>query len=107
MSLFILAKSLEGSVARLLRAIDVYELPTKQRTLIENLKRELSDTKLEVRDYELAETRQFQLTNATKAKRYLSQANKHILAASEANLFGPADVAQLSAQIEQISNNLN
>lgn len=104
---FSLAKAIEGAIGRLLSPIDVFELANKERSIVEHLRRDIVDARLEVRDYELAETRQFQLANAKKAKRYLAQVNKHILAASEVNLFGPADVAQLSAQIEQLSNNLN
>lgn len=106
LSPFNLIKRLEGNVTSLLTPIDILDLPAKERTAVLHLKRDLVDARLDVRDYELAETRQQQLDNAQTATKRLHQVNRYILAVSEANLFGPADVAQLSSQIEQIITNL-
>jgi hypothetical protein len=50
----------------------------------------------------LSESREEQLYNAKKAKKWLDQARRNILSASEFNIFGAIDVAHLSAQIDQI-----
>ena len=103
---FNLIKQLEGSISRQLAGLDLLELPVNQRNTVTRLKRDLVDARLDVRDYELSETRQQQLDNAKLASKRLHQVNHYILLASEANLFGPADVAQLSSQVEQIITNL-
>ena len=66
----------------------------------------LGDARIYASDYELSEVREEQLDNAKKAKKYLEQARASILKASETNIFGAVDVAQLSAQIDQIIGDL-
>jgi hypothetical protein len=99
---FLLTKQLETQLNSTLSQIDVYDLPAKEAKLINTLKRDIVDARLDTRDYELSETREEQLKNAKVAKKRLEHIRKNILAASEYNVFGPVDVAQLSAQIEQI-----
>lgn len=106
LSPFNLTKRLEGNITGLLAPIDIFDLPANLRATVQHLKRDLVDARLDVRDYELSETRPQQLDNARDATKRLHQVNRYILTASEANLFGPADVALLSAQIEQIITNL-
>lgn len=103
---FLLIKQLENQLNSALSAIDLYELPAKEAKLITTLKREIVDARLDVRDYELSETRQIQLKNAREATKRLEQIRKNILAASEFNVFSAIDVAQLTAHIEQIIANL-
>jgi hypothetical protein len=59
-----------------------------------------------VTDYELSETREEQAKNAKFAKKWLNQAQKNILSASEFNIFDAIDVAHLSAQIDQVKDGL-
>lgn len=99
-------KSLETQLGGILSAIDVYDLPAQEAKIISMLKREMVDARLDARDYELSETRDEQLKNAKVAKKRLDHIRKNILAASEYNVFSPVDVAQLSAQIEQIIENI-
>ncbi|HVS58360.1 MAG TPA: hypothetical protein VHD60_01325 [Candidatus Saccharimonadales bacterium] len=103
---FLLIKQLEAQLNGALSAFDLFSLPAGQRKTITTLRRELTDARLDVRDYELSETRDEQLKNAKVAKKRLDQVRRHILAASEFNVFGPVDVAQLTAQAEQISDNV-
>jgi len=103
---FLLIKSLETQLSRVLSAIDVFDLPMAEQKLIIGLKTELTDARLDIRDYELSETRNAQLGKARDAKKRLEKIRKGILAASEYNVFGAADVAQVSAQLEQIIENL-
>lgn len=76
------------------------DIPDQQK--IEQLRNVLIDARLEVQDYELAETRDSQLRNAKKAKKYL-QVIKSTITDSELNVFGAVDVAHLTAQVEQIT----
>ena len=99
---FVLTKQLETQLNSALSMIDVYDLPAKEAKLVHALKQEVLDARLDARDYELSETRAEQIKCAQVAKKRLEQVRKNILAASEYNVFGAVDVAQLSAQIEQI-----
>ena len=66
----------------------------------------MANARIYASDYELSETRDEQLTNAKRAQQWLAKAHKEILKASEGNIFSPADVAQLSAHIDQLRWNL-
>ena len=96
-------KALETEVNGRLAALDIMILPTGERKLIASLKSELIDARLDIRDYELSETREEQLGKAKEAKLRLERIRKAILAASEYNVFGSVDVAQLTARLGQIS----
>ncbi|HVO86303.1 MAG TPA: hypothetical protein VMT23_01035 [Candidatus Binatia bacterium] len=100
------ARQLENQINGILRQADVYRLDQKQRTTVTNLSQNLVHIKTYTRDYELAETREDQLRDAKRAKRWLEQAQKNLLAASQFDIFGAVDVAHLSAQIDQIIGDL-
>lgn len=106
LSPFLLAKQLENQVRSALALIDLQSLPKAEQELAAALKRNLDDARLDARDYELSETRQEQLRNARQGKARLEASRKQILGLSEYNVFGPADVAQLTARLEQIIDNL-
>lgn len=89
-----------------LRRVDQLKLEAKPRNVLANLRQALGDAQIYTRDYELAEMRDEQLANAKKAKKYLTQARQNILKSSEFNIFGAVDVAQLSAQIDQLIGDL-
>lgn len=103
---FLLMKQLEAQLGSVLAAIDVYSLPVSEARLIEVLRQEITDARLDARDYELSETRAEQLKNAKMAKRRLEKVRKYILEASEFNVFGSVDVALLSAKLAQIIDEL-
>lgn len=98
-------KQLEGDILRLLSHLDLTLLETKEQHLIAQLKNGLIDVRLEVQDYELAETRDNQLRNAKDAKKYLVKIEKYVTA-NPAGSFGAVDTAHLFAQISQISDRL-
>lgn len=102
---FILAKRLEADVNRLLYGIDAAELDTKEQQTLILLKNTLVDARLDVQDYELAETREFQLGNAKDAKHRLTIIQE-IISENSLQTFGPVDVAHLLAQIGQITDRL-
>lgn len=101
-----LVKQIETQVSMILRKVDQQRLEVKPRTALANLRQALGDARIYARDYEFSEMRDEQLANAKKARKYLGQARQNILKASEFNVFGAADVAQLSAQIDQLIGEL-
>lgn len=103
---FLLMKSLETQLSGVLSALDVHSLPAGERKVISLLRREIPDARLDIRDYELSETRDEQLQNMRQAHERLETIRRNILAASEYNIFSAIDVAQLTAQLEQIKDNL-
>ncbi len=103
---FLLAQELERQLVQKLSGVDVFGLPTGERKIVETMRREIVDFRLDVRDYELSETRAEQLNNAEQAKTRATLVRKNILQVSEYGVFGSADVAQLTAQLDQITERL-
>ena len=106
MSPFLMIKALDTQLRGTLSRLDVASLPLSEQKVVRALRNDLTDARLDVRDYELSETREEQLRKAKEAKARLSKVRKEILTASEYNVFSAVDVAQLSAQIEQIIEKL-
>ncbi len=102
---FLLVKQLQGDVLRLLSSIDVTTLDTKEQQAVEDLRNNLIDVRIEVQNYELAETREHQLKNVKAAKKYLQTIEKLIMS-NPVGIFGPVDVAHLTAYIGQITDRL-
>jgi hypothetical protein len=99
-------KDIDAHIRRLLRPVDLLKESREIREIITSLRQELSDCRIYTDGYELSETREEQLTNAKQAKKYLKAADRDILRLSQYGLFGPVDVAQLSAYIEQVAVDL-
>lgn len=72
------------------------------RNLLATIKHQIIDARLAVRDYEYAETRTGQRAHAREARQLLDGLRQQIVQASEYNIFGPADIAQFSAQLDSI-----
>ena len=102
---FLLVKHLEADVLRLLSQLDPAYLSTEEQQKIARIKNNLIDARLEIQDYELAETREYQLRNAADAKKYLQKV-RSVITSNTLNVFGVVDVAHLTAQLEQISEQL-
>ena len=101
---FLAIQDVERQIKALLRILDMDMLDTEQRKATQALKRLAIDARIDIRDYELSETREEQLGKAKDAKKQLAKLNRAILAVGL--VFGPADVAQLSATIEHINGRL-
>lgn len=99
-------KQTETQISRLLRPVEPHKLPSKVRNILAKLQQDLVDARIYSRDYELSETREEQLENGQKAKNYLEKVGKSVAAASEYDIFGAADVAHLTAEIEQAKDDL-
>jgi hypothetical protein len=102
MSPFLAMQRVEGQIKALLRQVDPDLLSADEKKAFASLRRLVVDTRLDIRDYELSETRDEQLKCAATAKKRLVRLRAMILAAGIA--FGPADVAQLTAHLEQIES---
>ena len=100
---FVLTSRLVTFVGPLLAAIDIDMLSHAERRNVARMKQLLVDARLDVRDYELSETRVEQVEKAVAAKNRLDELRRDILRASEHNMFSAIDVAQISAQIDQIT----
>ena len=98
---YALAKRLEADIVRLLSTLDVATLTPKEHGIFVELKNTMIDARLDIQDYELAETRDFQLENAREAKERLMIVQGHI-SANTLQVFGAVDVAHLTARIGQI-----
>ncbi len=99
---FVLATRLKTYVGHLLATFDVDSLDQAQRREFKLMKRLLADARLDTRDYELSETRVEQVGKAVQARNRLEELRLHILRASEHNVFSAIDVAQISAQLDEI-----
>lgn len=96
------AKELTSQISSIVSYIDVDALPTAERQAIVAVKQQAVDVRLDVRDYDFAATRAEQLQSASEAKERLEQLRADIIIASSYNLFGAADVAHLSAQVDTL-----
>jgi hypothetical protein len=99
-------REVETQVGSILAAQDIDSLAHAERTLIISLKNQITDARLEVRDYEYADTRYDQLKRAKVARTYLAGVEQKIIKASEHGMFGAVDVAHITAQIESIAEAL-
>ena len=99
---FLAIQRTEGQIKALLRGIDLEQLEVVERKAAASLRRLIVDTRLDIRDYELSETRNEQLKSAKVAKKQLAKLRETILAIG--SVLGPADVAQLTAQLEQVES---
>ena len=99
-------RDIASHIGVILSAQDVDILTHEERALLATIKRQVADARLDVRDYDYADTRAEQLRHATAGKKNLDTVLKNILKASEYNMFGPVDIAQLSAQIEDVKEKL-
>lgn len=103
---YLKVKDLEQQVSSLLASHDIYSLEQKAQNVASNIKQYLAEARLDIRDYELSETRDEQLKCANNGRSRLKRINKLILQASEHGLFGAVDVAELTAKSEQIIDKL-
>ncbi len=101
-----LLKDVEDIVLGEIRAIDVYQTPVSEQRLITRIKNEIIDSRLYIRDYESSETRQHQTDIAEKLHSVLNHLLKNILRLSEYGLLSAVDVAQVSAQLSIIMENV-
>jgi hypothetical protein len=97
-------KQVASHVTSALSGVDVNSYGDKrQRAIIAALKRLIVDARLDIRDMDMSDTRLEMERHSRVARKRLAELHKNILAASDFDVFNAVDVAQLSAQIEQIT----
>jgi divalent metal cation (Fe/Co/Zn/Cd) transporter len=69
-----MVKQVELQINANLRKIDFHKLSTNVRDILAKLQQNLADSRVYTRDYELSESREEQLDNAKKAKKWLRRA---------------------------------
>lgn len=99
---FLAMQRAERQIKAHLRAVDLESLEQTEKKAANGLRRLVVDARLDVRDYELSETREEQIKYMLEAKKRLEKLRMAILAAGSA--FSPADVAQLTAELEQVED---
>jgi hypothetical protein len=99
---FLAMQRAERQIKALLRTLDTDLLEPDEKKAVASLRRFSSETRLDIRDYELSETREEQLKKAADARKGLDRLKAHLLAAGY--VFSPADIAQLDAQLEHIKS---
>jgi hypothetical protein len=100
------ARALQNQLAALLTHIDIDALPAGPRDLLTQVKRVAADLRLDVRDFNLADSKAEQDRLGEEAATRLKQLEKAIGKASEYGYFGAADVAHLSALSQQLMADL-
>lgn len=103
---FVLTKQLESLLQGQLMYLDVSSLSPREQQTVAILRREIVDARLDVRDYELSETRAEQLAKSSEATIRLRGVSSAITGMSNLGVFSPADVALYTAKTEQIIANL-
>ena len=107
-SAYTLAKRLDADILRVIASAQSLGLVEQaNRRLLADLKHNLTDTRLDVRDYELAETKSEQVQLAHGARERLGVVREAILVASQYNIFSAIEVARLSAMIQQLQEQLD
>jgi len=101
---FLAMQRAETSIKALLRVVDMDLLTPDEKKALGSLKRLSSDARMDIRDYELSETREEQLAKASDAKRRLAKLKANLLGSGM--VFGAADIAQLDAQLDHIMNGI-
>jgi hypothetical protein len=99
-------KELDAQVRSILSQLDMDALPAVQRELVVRIKRQAADVRLDLRDYGMAETAADQQRYAKEAHERLEVLQKNIVKASEYDLFSAIDIAQISANMQQIISEL-
>jgi len=100
------AKRIDGDIGRILSGAHVHEQDAKIRSHIHELKQELTEMRIEVRDYELADTRVEQQKFGVLAHKRLAEIEAHMLALSQYNIFNPIEIVELSARIDMLRQEL-
>lgn len=93
--------STAGKVGTILSALDLYSLDRQQLKLMGTIKHLLADTRLDIRDWEMADSREEMQHNGHEAVKRLEQARGSILLASEHDIFSSIDVAEISAEFDR------
>lgn len=99
-------QALEAHVVGLFALHDITTLPHAQKELVSMIKNQLVDARLDVRDFEYAQSRAEQLEYARESRPRLEELHKNVLKASGYGLFSAVDTAHTSARLQQILSHM-
>ncbi len=102
MSPFERAKALDAQLRTIVSSFDIDALQPRERDILRSLRSLITDVRLDMRDYGIAETKRQQDAAAKAIRTRLEQLEKIIITAGEYNLVGAVDVAHLSAEAQQL-----
>jgi hypothetical protein len=95
-----------GQIGSILSRIDLDVLDRTQIRLVGTIKRLTADTRLDIRDWEMAETREEMLGHSHEALKRLEQTREAILLASQYDIFSAIEVGEISAHFDLFANEL-
>jgi hypothetical protein len=98
--------SAAGRIGVILSQRDVDLLDRMELKLVGTIKRLLADTRLDIRDWEMADSREEMQRHAHEAVQRLEQVREAILLASERDIFSAIDIAEISAQFDHFAAEL-
>ncbi len=98
------AQQLDRLIRGIVRGVDTEALTQVEKHALEQIRVACNEVKLDVRDYEYAETRTEQLKWAKIGRHNLLALNKLLL--SLGAIFGPADIAECGAYIDSLQASL-
>ena len=101
------AKAIETYINAIAYGYDADSLSFADKSLVEQIKRGITDARLDIRDYEVADTRAEQLRLQQAVHARLHSLQDDILKASQTGMFSAIEVAHISAMIEQLISNID
>lgn len=104
MSLVSQIQQIDRQLKDFLRLNIAEDMSKDEKRLIKELKQLINEVRLDVRDYDYAQTRAEQVAHGKNARKRIQKLAETFLSLS--SIFGPADIAQLTAQLEQVSEGL-
>lgn len=93
---------LVGQVGSILNRTDLDMLDKSEMRLVGTIKRLMADARLDIRDWEMADSKEEMQKGAEEALERLNEVRASILLASEHNLFTAIDIAEITAQFDQV-----
>lgn len=95
-----------GQVGAILTRIDLDLMDRAQLKLVGTIKYLLQDVRLDIRDWELADSRAEMQIHAREALKRLDQLRHTMLLASEHDIFTAIEIADISAQFDHAASQL-
>lgn len=105
MSLTADMQQIDRQVKGVLRTVQHDELDREEANVVRQLRQICNEARLDVRDYEYAETREAQMKAGAAVHKSLTSLEKCIVRLSA--IFGPVDVAELSARVGTIKSDID
>jgi len=99
--------SVAGRVGSILTQLDLDELSSTDLRIVGTIKHLLADTRLDIRDWEMSDSRAELEQNAEQALKRLKQVRASMLLASEHDLFSAIDIANISAYFDHFEIELS